>query len=1002
MNTIQYPFEFEKNPTPKATCPSCGHPNKFRYYKDLKGNRLEDFGKCERTNSCGYHVWPTGKAVPKTEGDYTPPPEPVQIYPDGKVLDRLQATLTNQDSPFHSYAASIGISYEHLAKWRVGSELIKGDTFTAFIHEDGFKRIVNAKWFKYGPDGKRIKSKDSDSGMDSFSLKQPDEKELKRYSLCLFGEHLLDPEKKRPVMIVESEKTAVIASWFYPDYDWIAVGSANGLTDAKISALFGRRCYWLADADGNVLKPDPKSKKKKLTEGGRKNSSIRKLQAYKVRHVVLDLFPDRNDGYDIADAIRDGITLELLDQHQRQLIENQNNAKVEGNDPEADQEVSEVEPEKEETALEWENQVGLPSEVWNNLTHRKHFKKYGFIENENCYWFANKRETKRDESADDTWIFKAVSNFIIKPLLLIESKSDPKRIYQITNTYKISKVIDLDPKQFSNPSGFSEVVMSKGNFIFYGAKSHFIRITMKLFEQSKEAQEIKTLGYHPDGFYAFANGIQNSKWVPLDEHGYGIVEHGDKRYFLPAMSKIFVSDEQEYQTQKQFIYKPGKINFKDYAKKLCDIYSLNGNGRIGLLFYITALYRDIVFQNFRFFPHLYLFGPPQSGKSSLAWSTMYLFGEPRMPFMLNTGTAVAFYKQFAEFRNSVVWFDEYQNTIDYARVQSLKTAYDGAGHTKSDNTKDNRNKSIPVHSGCIISGQELPTADTALFTRCILLQFTKTEYTIEEKQAHGDFNRDIEQAGVSHLTAQLSQFRDHFKEHFMKAFDAEFALIKKHFEKRGIDDRITKNMSILLATFQVLKDKLEFPFDENELRQTAYAIMSSQNSMIINSKETSVFWKMVMYMYRTRAIKEKLDYRLETRTHIDLYVPRGQPEQRINQIDADHPAGKRILFIRLSNMHTLYQKLCRERNEKCMDESSLRHYLVNAKGFVCKAKQMAFGKARAETLAFDYDYLCESIEDFSLDDFVEDSDLDEGSQEQKHRKSTGINRSNTASDDIPF
>ncbi|MVM39505.1 hypothetical protein GO730_21080 [Spirosoma sp. HMF3257] len=953
-STESYPFRFEKAPKKKGTCPQCGQQNKFRYYEDLSGNRFEDYGRCERTNECGYWLVPSGKAIPKSDGEYTPPPEPVQIFPSDAVLTRINnSLLTEPDSNFHQYALKIGISYEHLAKWRVGSERVKDNILTLFIHEDSQNRITNAKWFLYDADGSRSKS------FNSFSLKQPDENELKRYGMCLFGEHLLDTVKKRAVMITESEKTAVIASWFYPDYDWIAVGSCSGLTDAKMLALIGRRCFWLSDAD----------------KAGRENSSIRKLKTYQIRHGVRDLFPKRTDGYDIADAIRDAkgdksALPELLDEHQRNLIASQSAVPDGGiQPPETNQETSEDMLEKED--LDWENQVGLPTKVWYNPDHRKHFKEYGFIEYNNAYWFASRREEK-DAKGDDTWVFKSVSNFIIKPLLLILSKSNPKRIYEVTNTYKSSKVVDLEPKQFANPAGFSEIVESLGNFIFWGTKSHFTRIKMKLFELSKEAEEIKTLGYHPSGFYAFSNGIQNSKWVPLDEKGYGIVEHEDKRYFLPAMSKIFVSDDQEYQTQKLFIHKPGNIEFKAYAETFCDIYALNGNGRIGLLFYISCLFRDIIFHHFRFFPHLYLFGPPQSGKSTLAWSTMHLFGEPRPPFMLNTGTAVAFYKQFAEFRNAVVWFDEYQNNIDYGRVQSLKTAYDGAGHTKSDNTRDNRNKSIPVHSGCIVSGQELPTADIALFTRCILLQFTKTDYTTGEKDMHSRFNADVEQKGVSHLTAHIAQFREVFSERFMKSFDAEFLLIKKHFEKRGIDDRITKNMAILLATFQSLKDKLDFPFDETSLRHTANSIISSQNALIGNSKETSQFWRTIMYLCRKGEIKNGIDYRIMQKVHVEVSVNKKSTPKNISLNDPENPIGKPVLFIKLNNIFPMVAKSLREQGLKNMDQDSFKTYLCNTKEFICNAVGIKLAKVSTTALAFDYAYLTETVEDFSLQDHTDD------------------------------
>ena len=351
---------------------------------------------------------------------------------------------------------------------------------------------------------------------------------------------------------------------------------------------------------------------------------------------------------------------------------------------------------------------------------------------------------------------------------------------------------------------------------------------------------------------------------------------------------------------------------------------------------------------------------------------MKLFGEARSPFMLNTGTAVAFYKQFAEFENAIVWFDEYQNSIEYSRIQSLKTAYDGAGHTKSENSKDNRNRSIPVKSGCIISGQELPTADNALFTRCILLQFTKTDYSEKEKEEHSNFYQDIEVHGVSYLTAHISQYRDHFKADFMKHFDNEFSLLKRYFNKWGIDDRIAKNMSILLCTYSCLSDQLDFPFTVTELRTSAYNLVASQNSLISGNKETSVFWKMVMFMSRSKHIKMKVDYRIDVKSFLDVDVPRGSEEIRISLVNNETQQGRKVLFIRLTNIHTFYQKLCRERGEKPLDEGTVRHYLTNQKGYLAKVRGLKFGKVSSTALAFDYDYLTETIEDFSLEDIEED------------------------------
>ena len=51
---------------------------------------------------------------------------------------------------------------------------------------------------------------------------------------CFFGEHLLQMNRGKPVAIVESEKTALVAAYYLPEYVWLASGGKNGCfnTDA--------------------------------------------------------------------------------------------------------------------------------------------------------------------------------------------------------------------------------------------------------------------------------------------------------------------------------------------------------------------------------------------------------------------------------------------------------------------------------------------------------------------------------------------------------------------------------------------------------------------------------------------------------------------------------------------------------------------------------------------------------------------------------------------------
>jgi len=67
------------------------------------------------------------------------------------------------------------------------------------------------------------------SGLPDFSIQQ-----------CFFGSHLLTEEPHKPVAIVESEKTAIIARHFAPNVIWLAAGSVGGLKPELCHALHHR------------------------------------------------------------------------------------------------------------------------------------------------------------------------------------------------------------------------------------------------------------------------------------------------------------------------------------------------------------------------------------------------------------------------------------------------------------------------------------------------------------------------------------------------------------------------------------------------------------------------------------------------------------------------------------------------------------------------------------------------------------------------------------------
>ncbi|HET6558348.1 MAG TPA: DUF6371 domain-containing protein [Prolixibacteraceae bacterium] len=149
---------------------------------------------------------------------------------------------------FVSYLISLfgnEITSQLIGKYFIGtSHLWEGAT--VFWEIDTLGRVRTGKIMLYNPlTGKRVKEPYSHVNWVHKVIKQP-EFELKQ---CLFGEHLLN-EKAKPIAIVESEKTAVIASVYLPQFIWLAVGGLEGLTAEKCQVLSGRKVVLFPDLNG--------------------------------------------------------------------------------------------------------------------------------------------------------------------------------------------------------------------------------------------------------------------------------------------------------------------------------------------------------------------------------------------------------------------------------------------------------------------------------------------------------------------------------------------------------------------------------------------------------------------------------------------------------------------------------------------------------------------------------------------------------------------------------
>ena len=433
--------------------------------------------------------------------------------------------------------------------------------------------------------------------------------------------------------------------------------------------------------------------------------------------------------------------------------------------------------------------VNIPDHI-----DKEDFEKYGFYVEDNRYHFLGKEG------------LVTASNFVLNPLFHIYSKSDNKRLIEIVNEHNYKKIVDIPSKSFVSFEQFQQLVYQEGNYLFFGNKFQFMKILSKISNDFPVCNELKTLGWQREGFYAFSNGIYNGAWQPVDE--YGITNHAGDSFFSPAFSKVYSGvreDDDEYENDRYFIYQQSSYTFTQWATLFRNVYG-EDKGMIGIAYLVAAIFRDLIYEKYKIFPHLFLFGEKQSGKSQFGWSLSNVFLNGQPAFNLSSGTNVGFFRKLARFRNSIVWYDEYTNDIDEKRFQALKAAYDGVGHEKGKMTKDNRTEITKVNAASAISGQYLPTRDdNALFTRSIMLAFSKRTYSREE-MADFDELKKAEEGGLSSIITEILPFRELIDKRFGREFSEIFDAVKTQMldEQKVFEERLVRNFVTLLTPIKII------------------------------------------------------------------------------------------------------------------------------------------------------------------------------------------------------
>ena len=213
-------------------CHSCGKATTPpALYKDEKG---QEYQWNEITNS-----WDTDVVISPTPS-FSENFSSTSNNPDQRFIPESLIWKYYEVAPENNLLQYLRKNYPEQDVDRVKEEYALGSTKdggTVFwlINED--LQVQKNKICYYQENGKRTNR-----------FKAPYKNDDGYYS-CLFGAHLLKSIRKGTdlVVLVESEKTAVVGAILLPQFTWLAFGGLNGLTEAKSACLIGHKVLLIPD-----------------------------------------------------------------------------------------------------------------------------------------------------------------------------------------------------------------------------------------------------------------------------------------------------------------------------------------------------------------------------------------------------------------------------------------------------------------------------------------------------------------------------------------------------------------------------------------------------------------------------------------------------------------------------------------------------------------------------------------------------------------------------------
>ena len=527
-----------------------------------------------------------------------------------------------------------------------------------------------------------------------------------------------------------------------------------------------------------------------------------------------------------------------------------------------------------------------------------------------------------------------LSNFIARGLFFIATEGTTHRLIEIENIAGERQYIELagDAKSFKTESDARLFFGKFGNYEFFGDKTDTIGLWRLILNECTPCKGISQMGWQEDGFWVWSNGV----YVPHEGYRefseYGTIKIGNRTYYSSSANRIN-EYALENRNRRKFAAHFSDTKFSHWQRQFLRVFG--ENGRVGILFMLTSLFRDIVQETAGMVPLLNAFGKCGTGKSVMLRSLSKLFFRSPVLMNLANSTLPSLDNAVHEYKNVLIAFDEYSVGITRDKVEFIKSMFDGGGRVKTvaSSIEGMRyNSQSEICAAVCVAGQQIPDADAALLTRIISLEFTKSQYS-DAEQDELETLLTMEQKGLAGIVHECLEFRKFVEDNFADVYTGVRRWVRKMLTEAGVrpEERIISTWSILLSMYELLDPDLHFDFSREEIISFATSTIATQSEDLQSGNELSTFWTVFSSLVQRGELVRGNDFKI-VNAPLTLETETGKT--------LDLPFESSLLYLNMTTVYPLYVREMRQLGGHLFSRTTIQKYLKSSDAFISSKKSV--------------------------------------------------------------